>query len=167
VKVRIAAALIALSAILITAQAGGRIPRKEDIPKYIEALKTSQSGKDRAFAAEQIGKRGQIQVNDVKDALDLLRRSLKKDIEPSVRRAAAGALGNIATEPEQTVPALMDALKDRSAEVSLAAVSALGQFGADAKKAVPALREFAKKKNDKKVNQLVNVTIKQIVGKKQ
>lgn len=165
-NVRTAAALITLLAFLVTVQAGGRVPRREDIPKYIEQLKQSSKAKDRAFAAEQIGKRGQIQVNDVKDALDPLLTTLKKDIDPTVRRAAAAALGNIAAEPDKAVPALADALKDRSPEVHLAALTALGQFGADAKKALPAMRQYAKKKNDKKISQLVNMVAKQIGGKK-
>jgi HEAT repeat protein len=132
---------------------------------YLKMLTTASSPKDRAFAAEQLGRRGQIQVNDVKDAIDPLLQTLKSDSNPQVRSAAAGALGNICTRPKQVVPALMDALNDKSITVNLAAVTALGQFGPEARSAVPALRTFAKNKKDKKIMRMVNLTVKQINAK--
>ena len=91
---------------------------------------------------------------------------VKKDGDSNVRRACAEALGKIAPDPETTVPILIDALKDKALTVNLAAVTALGQFGAEAQSAVQPLREFAKSKNDKKVNQLVNQAVKEITGAK-
>jgi HEAT repeat protein len=138
-------------------------PKKEDVPKYLKMLTGSVSPKDRAFAAEQLGRRGQIQVRDVKDAIDPLLSKMKSDNSADVRRAAVAALGNIGTQPKTVIPALTDALKDKAVAVNLAAVSALGQYGMEARGAVPALREFAKSKNkDKKIMRMVNQTIKQI-----
>lgn len=46
-------------------QAGGSgIPKREDMPKYLKMLKTSVSAKDRALAAEMLGKRGQVVAAD-------------------------------------------------------------------------------------------------------
>ncbi len=141
-------------------------PRKEDIPKYINMLKTAKDAADRAQAADQIGRRGQILATDVKEAIEPLQNALKKDSDARVRKAAAEALGNIAPEPEKTVPILIDALKDKALEVNLAAVFALGQYGVEARSALPALREFANKKDDKKIKLIVFAAIKEITGAK-
>jgi HEAT repeat protein len=142
-------------------------PKKQDMPMYLKMLQTSSNAKDRAFAAEQIGRRGQIQVADVKSAIDPLLSAVKKDNSADVRRAAVAALGNIATQPETIVPALMEALKDKSINVNLAAVTALGQYGMEARQAIPALREFAKSKKDKKIMRMVNLAVKQINSRPQ
>jgi HEAT repeat protein len=148
--------------------AGGvGVPKKEDVPKYLKMLTSSPSPKDRAFAAEQIGRRGQVQVRDVKTAIDPLLSTMKADKNADVRRAAVAALGNIGTQPKTVVPALMEALGDKSLTVNLAAVSALGQFGVQAREAVPALRKFAQSKKDKKIMRMVNLTIKQINSRTQ
>jgi HEAT repeat protein len=142
---------------------GGGTPKKEDIPKYLKMLTNSTSARDRAFAAEQIGKRGQIQVRDVKDAIEPLLSIMKSDQSADVRRAAVAALGNIGTQAKTVVPALTAALKDKALAVNLAAVSALGQYGVQAREAVPALRQFAKSRaKDKQIMRTVNLTIKQI-----
>jgi HEAT repeat protein len=149
---------------LTNLQAGSfGVPKKEDVPKYLKMLTSSQNPKDRALAAEQLGRRGQIKVRDVKDAIDPLLSAMKSDSNADVRRAAVGALGNIGTQPKTVVPALTDALKDKVLKVNLAAVTALGQYGMEARESVPALRQFAKSKNkDKQIMRMVNQTIKQI-----
>jgi HEAT repeat protein len=147
-----------------TLQAGSvGVPKKEDVPKYLKMLTGSANAKDRALAAELLGRRGQVQVRDVKDAINPLLSAMKSDGSADVRRASAAALGNIGTQPKTVIPALSDALKDKSLAVNLAAVSALGQYGVQAREAVPALRQFAKSKNkEKKIMRMVNQTIKQI-----
>jgi HEAT repeat protein len=137
-------------------------PKKEDVPKYLLMLKSAPDARDRALGAEMLGKRGEIQARDVKDAIDPLIEAMKKDKSADVRKAAAAALGNIGTQSDKVVPALMGALKDKSPQVNLAAVNALGQYGMDARPAVPALREFAKSKKDKKIAQMVRQAIKRI-----
>jgi HEAT repeat protein len=166
-KVLLTAALIVTVSAQNAAAGGLGVPRKEDMPKYLKMLQSSAKPKDRAFAAEQIGKRGQIQVNDVKNAIEPLMAAVKKDKAPEVRSAAALALGNIATEPNTVVPVLEAALKDKTVSVNLAAVNALGAYGPQARSAVPALRKFAQEKKDKKIMRLVNQTIKQINAKVQ
>jgi hypothetical protein len=149
---------------------GGGLPKKEDVPKYLKQLKTSQIAAERAKAAEMLGVRGGINANDVEEAVEPLKKSLQKDIDPKVRAAAARALGNIHPEAASTVPLLIDRLKNDSAkDVKLAAVVALGQFGADARDALPPLREFAKMFDAKKSKdgQTVLSAIKSIsAGKK-
>jgi len=132
--------------------AGGfGIPKKEDVPKYLSQLVKSTNGAERAKAAEMLGKRGGINAPDVEDAVEPLRRALQKDADAKVRAAAARALGDIHTQPEDNVPALIDRLKnDEKMDVKMAVVVALGQFGPDAKDAVKPLQELAKKFDLKK-----------------
>ena len=143
------------------------VPKKEDVPKYLKMLKGSRSPKDRAFAAEQLGRRGQVQVSDVKTAIEPLLSTMKGDSDADARRSAAVALGNIGTQPKVVIPALMEALKDKSIKVNMAAVNALGAYGMQARPAVPALRAFAKTKKDKQIMGAVNMTVKQINARPQ
>src|SRR5581483_4207157 len=146
--------------------ARGGAPRKEDMPKYLQMLKTSQNAKDRALAAQMLGKRGQINANDVADAIEPLTKSVNKDIDASVRKAAAEALGNIGAEATTVVPALRSALKDKTVPVKMAAAVALGQFGTAAKDAVPDLRALMKELNDKKNSKIIAGAIMNITAKK-
>ncbi|MCE5280094.1 MAG: HEAT repeat domain-containing protein [Planctomycetaceae bacterium] len=57
----------------------------------------------------------------------------------NVRSAAAEALGQIGSDAAAAVPALMDALKDRSQSVRASAAMALGSIGPAAAEAVPLL----------------------------
>src|SRR5262249_16999464 len=142
------------------------IPRKEDVPKLLASLK-KPSATERAFAAEQIGRLGQIQAKAVENCIEPLLNALKMDTDADVRRASAEALGKIAPDPETTVPALTEALKDKNLQVGLAAVTALGRYGPEARSALPALREFQKTKaTDKKLGQQVTAAINEISGKK-
>ena len=150
---------------MTTVQAQVTTPKKEDVPKYLAMLKNQSNAKDRALGAEMLGKRGQIQVRDVKNAIEPLLAAMKDDSVADVRRAAATALGAISTQPKTVIPALMDALKDKALPVNLAAVNALAAFGPEAREAIPALREFAKTKKDKQIMRAVNLAVKQINGK--
>src|SRR5262245_33962033 len=136
---------------------GTPLPKKEDVPKFLKALTKSTSAAERANAATQIGRLGQVQAMYVKECVEPLAEALKKDTDAGVRRASAQALGMIApSPPDKYVPLLADALMDKNLEVNLAAVTALGRYGPEAKSALPALREFAKTKgNDKKLKQLI------------
>ncbi len=135
------------------------------MPKYLAMLKNQSNAKDRAMAAEMLGKRGQIQVKDVKNAIDPLLSAMKNDGVADVRRAAAVALGTIGTQPKTVIPALVEALKDKAMPVNMAAVTSLGAFGPEAREAISALREFAKTKNDKQIMRPVNLAVKQINAK--
>jgi HEAT repeat protein len=165
----LAAFLCSVSFVLAS---GIGIPKKEDVPKYLKQLQTSTSAAERAKAAEMLGKRGAINANDVEDAIEPLKKALEKDKDASVRAKAAGALGEIHSDAEGTVPLLLDRLKNDSATpVKMASVVALGQFGSDAKDALPTLREMLTKfdtKAAKKSNeaQTINNAIQAITGMK-
>jgi HEAT repeat protein len=150
---------------LTCVQAQVTTPKKEDVPKYLAMLKNQSNAKDRALGAEMLGKRGQIQVKDVKNAIQPLIAAMKDDSVVDVRRSAALALGMIGTQPKVVVPALMGALKDKAMPVNMAAVNSLAAFGPEARQAVPVLREFAKTKKDKQVMRAVNLAVKQINAK--
>jgi len=62
-----------------------------------------------------------------------------KDRDPTLRGAAAFALGSIGAQPEKTVPALIEALKDPENRVRQSAADALGEFHSESSSAVPAL----------------------------
>jgi HEAT repeat protein len=162
---RILGFAILLVAGLTTVQAQVTTPKKEDVPKYLAMLKNQSNAKDRALGAEMLGKRGQIQVKDVKSAIEPLLGAMKDDSAADVRRAAATALGCIGTQPRTVIPALVGALKDKALPVNLAAVNALAAYGSEAREAIPALREFAKTKKDKQIMRAVNLAVKQINGK--
>src|SRR5439155_4698092 len=106
----------------------------------------SGTPKEKAKAAKDLGDRGAIRATDVKDAIELLKGLLVNDSNPSVRAAAAEALGKIAPEPtKETVQLLLKALKeDKEDEVRMATIIALGRMGTDAKVAIPELQKIAK-----------------------
>ena len=162
---RVTIVAVTLLALLGLGSLEAQLPKKEDTPKNLNLLKSSKSAKDRAFAAEQLGLRGQVRATDVKEAVEPLMEAVKSDESASVRRAAATALGQIAPDPEKAVPALTGALKDKAKDVRMAAALALGAFGPEARSALPALREMAGEK-DKKVSQAAKLAMKSISGKK-
>jgi HEAT repeat protein len=126
-------------------------PRREDVPKYLEMLKNSPSGSDRALAADMLGRRGAISVKDVMDAVEPLRKALRSDTELKVRRASAKALGMIVPSPaEDTVPLLIETLADKDRGLRMEAVQALAAYGPEAKDALPPLRSLQKDATDKK-----------------
>src|SRR5262245_39711091 len=107
--------------------AGGQAaPKKEDVPKYLKQL-NSKIASERAKAAGWLGLRGGINANDVEDAVEPLKTALQKDKDSSVRAASARALGNIHPDSAETVPLLIDRVKnDSSTDVKIASVVALG-----------------------------------------
>lgn len=161
-------AAVMLFLICLTLAWGGGVgtPKKEDMPKYLKMLKTSQSAKDRALGAEMLGKRGAINAGDVEDAIEPLKLALQKDADAKVKAAAAIALGSIAPDAETTVPLLIGALKEKNFDLKMAAISALGQFGPLAKDAIQPLREIVKDKTDKKLSLTAALALKSIAGKK-
>jgi HEAT repeat protein len=146
---------------------GGAAPKKEDIPKYLKALQTSKDAKERATAASMIGRRGAVNVGDVKDAVEPLKERVQSDADAGVRKAAATALGQIGPEPATTVPLLTEVVqKDKSLDVKLAAVEALTQFGPNAKSALPAIRKLlGATKDNKKVAVRLKAAVKAISAK--
>jgi HEAT repeat protein len=77
---------------------------------------------------------------DASEAVASLLASLKSD-DPSVRAAAARALGEIAREAKEAIPAVGLALRDPEVAVRENAARALGQIGPAAHPTVPGLLE--------------------------
>ena len=142
------------------------VPKKIDVAKQISLLKGAKSARDRAAAADEIGRHGAIRARDVKDAVEPLLEALKSDRDADVRQAAARALGDVSPDAKRVVPVLTEALKDKSANVKAAAALALGQYGKDARPALPALRELAAMKTDRKLSQTARMALKSIAGKR-
>jgi HEAT repeat protein len=115
------------------ARALGEIGDPQALPALIQALKDEYV---REAVEEALGKIGVPAVPALIEAL--------KDDDEDVRRAAAGALGEIG-DP-QAVPALIEALKDDDEYVRRAAVGALGKIGD--LQAVPALLEALKDRDE-------------------
>jgi HEAT repeat protein len=159
-------AMATIAGVLGLASVDAQVIKKEEVPKYINILKTGGTAKARAQAASNLGDRGAVRASDVEDAIDPLLNALKNDKEDIVRAASAKALGDIATEEDKCVDALTEALKDKAANVKMAAIFALGQFGSRAQSALTPLREIAKNKDDKKMSQAANQAVKSIAGTK-
>jgi HEAT repeat protein len=70
-----------------------------------------------------------------------------KDKEPGPRAAAAEALGLLQADPEEIVPALVDALNDADGTVRLYTIMSLGRYGEKAHRAVAALATIVTKDN--------------------
>lgn len=162
---RLLGALLASVAAAALVCAGGSTPRREDVPKYLNMLLKSTSAKDRAKGAEMLGKRGAISRKDVEEALEPLKKALQKDIDNSVRAAAALALGRIGAEPEETVPLLIESLKAKSIDLKLSVIDALSLYGPAAKAAAKPLREIQKEKTDKKLSMAAGNALKSIFSK--
>jgi HEAT repeat protein len=144
-----------------------QVIKKEDVPKYINILKSGSTAKARADAAEKLGHRGAVRASDVEDAIDPLINGLKNDKEAEVRAACAKALGDIGFDPsEKSVEALTEGLKDTATTVKMASILALGQFAGKAQSALDPLRTIAKNKDDKKMSQAAAAAVKSIVGSK-
>jgi HEAT repeat protein len=133
-------------------------PKKEDVPKYLKQL-SSTNAADRAKAAEMLGKRGGIAAGDVDDAIEPLKKMLDKDKDAKARAAAARALGDIQADAAGAVPIMIDRLKAESEEksVKMAVVIALGQYGPDAKDALPPLRDYLKTFDAKKSKEAATI----------
>jgi HEAT repeat protein len=153
---------VAAAALLVSSAHAGEIIKKDEVPGRIKMLKLSADPAVRAKAAEELGRRGELRAPDVADAQEPLRNALAKDKTAEVRRAAATALGRIATEPKENVPALMEALKDKNDTVKMAAALALGQFGVEARPAVESLRELTKDPKNKKLVKAARQALKMI-----
>jgi HEAT repeat protein len=77
------------------------------------------------------------------------------------RVIAARLLQNRKAEAAEVVPALIEALKDKSDDVRLSSAIGLGYFGDQAKGAIPALRELEKEK-DARIREAAGVAMSRI-----
>ena len=77
------------------------------------------------------------------------------------RVIAARLLQNRKTEAAEVVPALIEALKDKSDDVRLSSAIGLGYFGDQAKQAIPALKEL-EKDGDARIREAAGVAASRI-----
>ncbi|OWK39682.1 HEAT repeat domain-containing protein [Fimbriiglobus ruber] len=141
--------------------------KPKDIIKNTNTLKTSKDPKAKVAALEDLGKAGQIQQGLITDAIPDMMKALE-DKDPTVRAAAAKAVGMIDLEPSQVIPPLVKMMKEDKVEaVKIAAIQGLAAMGPNAKEAVKDMREVAKDKDKKdKVAMAVNNAMKSINPKK-
>jgi len=113
--------------------------------KLVETLTQGKKPKDRADAAVELGKIGEVNYKHTEAAIPALTEALD-DKEPTVRAASAVALGKIGPDDKKAlVTKLRAMLKDDAEEsVKIAAVQGLGYLGKDADDAVKDLRETRK-----------------------
>jgi len=140
-------------------------PKKEDIPKFLENLK-SKEPKTRIEGCKGIAAIGKLKASYAADAVKPLMEMVKKDDDAKVRAAAASTLGAIDPEDEKAVDVLIDALKeDKDKDVRAGAAQGLGALGVKAKKALPALKDAgakAKEDMDKKLGKVIGAASKSI-----
>jgi HEAT repeat protein len=146
---------------------GAGLPKREDMPKYMSLLK-SPNPKDRAMAAEMLGRRGQVNFKDVENAVEPLKQTLQNDKDAGARKAAALALGNIHPEAATAVPLLIEKTKsDAVLDVRVAAAESLGVFGTEAKEGASAIRELMQKfdaKKDRNTRKVLQAALMNVTG---
>ncbi len=125
--------------------------KADEAKKYLETLKKSKVAKERAEAATELGKIGEVNFKYAEPAIEALTGALD-DKEATVRAASAVALGKIGPDDKKAlVTKLRELLKDDKEEtVKLAATQALGYLGKDATEAIKDLREVKKDLADQK-----------------
>ena len=80
-----------VTCLMAIAEASSEPPKKEDVPKNINLLKTGATAKVRAQAAEDLGHIGGVRASWAADAIEPLITALAKDKEADVRKACAAA----------------------------------------------------------------------------
>src|SRR5687768_9217895 len=98
---------LTLGALLGLAPAAHAASKEEEAANYTKILKTSKDAKEKARAAEEIGRLGQIKKSFATEAVPYLIDALK-DKDAKLRAAAAVAVGKVDADPEKVVPALTD-----------------------------------------------------------
>lgn len=144
--------IAAAAGLLLTASANADNKQNiQDAKAAIDTLENSKDAKARAAAVAKLGALAQggfysyvePGIPKVMSALD--------DKEPSVRAAAAFAIGQIGPDNTDTVvKRLSELLKDKDAAVKMNAVKGLGALGPKASGALKALREAKKEDGDPK-----------------
>jgi HEAT repeat protein len=105
-----------------------------DVPALVKAL-AHEEARARAEAAEDLALIG----GPARDALPALRKVAQGDPEPLTRLVAARAVAAIDPKSTTAIPALIEALEDRSGKVRKKAAECLGDLGSGGKAAVGAL----------------------------
>jgi len=83
------------------------------------------------------------------------------DLDPNVAGAAAGVIGELELQPDLTIPAITNAIRDSPAVVRQFQVMALKHFGGKARSAVPALVD-ALADDDERVRGAAALTLNEI-----
>jgi HEAT repeat protein len=136
-----------LSLFLLAAPFVSAESREEKAQKLIKQLDASEP-RDRAKAAEEIGKLAEIKVSLGKPAVPKL-ITLLEDKDTNVRAAAAGAVCRC--DDKSAVDPIVKMLKDeKETKVILQAVMGLGIMGESAREALPTIREIAQKNREEK-----------------
>ena len=157
-------AVLVLSMVLLAASnelaAAGK---SDEAQKYADDLKTSKDPAVRATALLELGKLGQLMKSLVKPALPDMVAALQ-DKDPTVRAAAARAIGMIDPDPKEALPALLKLTKkDQPEAVRMAAIRGLAAMGPTAKDAMKDLRDIMKAEDkDSKVGRAANDAMRSI-----
>src|SRR5262245_186730 len=106
----------------------------DDVPALVKAL-AHEEARVRAEAAEDLALIGA----PARDAVPALRKVAEGDPDPLTRLVAARAVAAIDPKDTAAVPALIEALTDRSGKVRKKAAECLGDLGSGGKAAVGAL----------------------------
>ncbi len=93
-----------------------------------------------------------------REAVPVLVKNLETN-ETTIRIEAVRALGDIALDPETTVPALTHCLSDSAAGVKAAAALGLCSFGTNAISALPVLRALADDRTDETIRRAARVAV--------
>ena len=131
-----------LAATLLLAPEGAALAgKREDAAKYTATLKTGDA-KEKASALGELAKIGQIQKSYIADAEPTMVKMLD-DKDPTVRAAAARAVGMIDPDVKEVLPKLRKMLADDKVEaVRLAAAGGIGAMGKSGAPAAPDLRKI-------------------------
>ena len=107
-----------------------RIKREIRAPALLEAVKSSSSGEVQRAAAFTLTKIGDIDIDSVRAAAEVLAKVLA-DGSQDVQKVAAYALGKIKPPAKLAVPPLITAMDDANAGVRADAASALENYSSD------------------------------------
>ena len=140
---------------------------REDVPEYFKMLTKSTTAKDRALAAEMLGKR-RININGRAGRHRASEESPAEGLQHGgTRRRLAEALGRFRSDPGATVPLLIESLNVKNYNLHMAAVQAvLAAYGPDAKEALPRLRELKKELKNKKDDKIIGAAMNTIAARK-
>jgi hypothetical protein len=145
----------------------GQIPDRRKVPEWIATLKDPKAGSSAKIeAAKDLGRLGMVRASDSKPAIPILLDIMAKDKDAPLRIQAAVSLGQIASEAETVVPALVKLLNDDKEPFNIRAGAAtgLGYMGNDAKEAVSDLRSIQQKYKTKDKDKRAEMALSKAAG---
>lgn len=143
-------------------------PNPKDVPKYTADLKSSPDAKAKATALTELARIGQVQKSLISEVYPDMVKALE-DKDPTVRAAAARAVGMVDPDPKEVVPLLTKMAKEDKVEaVQMAAMQGLANMGPNAKNAAKDLRAILEKEGkDSKLGKTARNVLRSIMPKKQ